>query len=79
MKWVRCVSKLGHGFTYDKIYEVRNYYDFKGQKYIELIDDDGRINTCDMFKSHPNDRIWFEDATAEIRENKINSILDEVG
>ena len=77
MKWVRCVNKLGHGFTYNKIYEVKNYFDWNGLKYIELIDDDGRITTYDMFPSHPNDKIWFEDATAEVRENKINSIIND--
>jgi hypothetical protein len=74
MKWVRCVNKLGHGVTYGKIYKVRNYYDWNGQKYIELIDDDGRITTYDMFQSHPNNRLWFEDATADIRDNKLNDL-----
>jgi hypothetical protein len=46
MKCVRCVNKnLGHSVTYGKIYEVKNYYDWNNQKYIELIDDDGRITT----------------------------------
>ena len=79
MKWVRCVNKLGHGFTYNKIYEVKNYFDWNGLKYIELIDDNDRLILQDMFPSHPNARLWFEDATAEVRENKINSILDEMG
>ena len=74
MKWVRCVNKLGHGVTYGKIYKVRNYYDWNVQKYIELIDDDGRITTYDMFPSHPNDRLWFEDATAHIRDNKLKEL-----
>jgi hypothetical protein len=34
MKWVKCVNKLGNGFTYDKIYEVKNYFDWNGLKYI---------------------------------------------
>lgn len=74
MKWVRCVNKLGHGVTYGKIYKVRNYYDWNDQKYIELIDDDGRITTYDMFPSHPNNRLWFEDATAYIREDKLKEL-----
>jgi hypothetical protein len=74
MKCVRCVNKLGHGVTYGKIYKVRNYYDWNGQKYIELIDDDGRITTYDMFPSHPNNRLWFEGATAYIREDKLKEL-----
>lgn len=74
MKWVRCVNKLGHGVTYGKIYEVVNYYDWKGQKYIELIDNNGHLVTYDMFKSHPNNRLWFEDATADIRDMKLKEL-----
>ena len=74
MKWVKCVNPLAAGLTYNKIYEVRNYYDWNGLKYIELTDDDGRITTYDMFQSYPNDKIWFEDATADIREEKLKQL-----
>ena len=74
MKWVKCINPLAAGLTYNKIYKVRNYHDWNGLKYIELIDDDGRITTYDMFPSHPNAKIWFEDATADIREEKLKEI-----
>ena len=74
MKWVKCVNKLGHGVTYGKIYEVKNLYDWNGLKYIELIDDKGILTTYDIFQSHPNDKIWFEDATADIRDNKLKDL-----
>ena len=77
MKWVKCINKLGMSLTYGKIYEVKAYYDWNNLKYIELIDDEGILVTYDMFQSHPNDKIWFEDATADIRDNKINSILND--
>ena len=77
MKWVKCVNKTGYGFTYDKIYQVKNYFDWNGLKYIELLDDDDRPITIDMFASHPNAKMWFEDATVDIRNNKINSILND--
>lgn len=76
MKWVKCINRLGIALTYGKIYEVKAYYDWNNLKYIELIDDDDRLITIDMFTSH-NAKIWFEDATAEIRNNKINSILND--
>ena len=60
-----------------KIYQVKNYFDWNGLKYIELIEDDDRPITIDMFPSHPNAKMWFEDATTEIRNNKINSILND--
>lgn len=74
MKWVKCVNKLGHGFTYAKIYEVKNYFDWNGLKYIELLDDTGILTTLDMFPSRPNAKLCFEDATAEIRNDKLNKI-----
>jgi hypothetical protein len=79
MKWVKCVNKLGYGVTYGKIYEVANYYDWNGQKFLELIDDDGRITTYDMFQSHPNNRLWFEDATAEVMANERDNKLKQLG
>jgi hypothetical protein len=71
MKWVKCINPLAAALTYNKIYEVVNYYEWNGLKYIELINNAGNLVTYDMFPSHPNDKIWFEDATADIRDIKL--------
>ena len=75
MKWVRCVNKLGHGVTYGKIYKVIKSYspDWSGITYARIINDDGVSSVYDI--SSPTK--WFEDATAEVRENKINSLLND--
>lgn len=53
---------------------MKNLYDWNGLKYIELIDDKGILTTYDIFQSHPNDKIWFEDAKADIRDNKLKEL-----
>lgn len=74
MKWVKCVNKLAADLTYNKIYEVKNFIDWNNLKYIEIIDDKGILTTYDMFPSHPKARTWFEDATADIREDKLKQL-----
>ena len=72
MKWVRCVNKL-KDITTGKIYEVVEYV--KGRPFIRIINDIGEERG--VFLSD------FEDVTAEViakdRDNKINSLLDELG
>lgn len=77
MKYVKCVNPLAVALTYNKIYEVVNYYDYKGQKYIELINNEGNLVTYDMFPGRlasTMGRVWFEDATADIREEKLKEL-----
>ncbi len=54
--------------TLGKIYEVDYYFKISGQ--YKLMDDEG--HSCIMHES------YFKDALGVIRNNKINSILDEI-
>lgn len=69
MKWVKCVYKGSiDRLTVGKIYDVLKQYD----RCITIIVDNGdRLIYFITIK----DIIWFEDATAEIRDNKLNEIL----
>lgn len=74
MKWVKCLYSVNHQYaltTIGKIYEVLSF----DNEVVCIINDDGEKD-CFM---NTRDVIWFEDATAEIRDNKINQILNEVG
>ena len=73
--WVKCINKLGSNLTYGKIYEVikSSTSSWSGVTYARIINDDGVSSVYDI--SSPTK--WFEDATAEVRENKINSILND--
>lgn len=75
--WIKCINKLGINLTYGKIYEVikSSTSSWSGVTYARIINDDGVSSVYDI--SSPTK--WFEDATAEAREIKINSILDELG
>lgn len=78
MKWVRCLysgsTDWNNELTVGKIYKVINYYSNvnKLNETVEIIKDDGELDT--LFLVDP-DGIWFEDATTEVRDNKINDIL----
>jgi len=76
MKWVRCLYKgydWDNDLTVGKIYKVINYYYVdKINETVEIIKDDGEL--AKLFLVDP-EGIWFEDITAEIRDNKINDIL----
>jgi hypothetical protein len=82
MKWVRCVYKgsidrLTVGkidrLTVGKIYEVLNQSDI--YQTVRIITDNGEILT--YFMIIKGCIIWFEDATAEIRDMKLNKILED--
>jgi hypothetical protein len=74
MKWVKCIySGSGNELTIGKIYKVINYSNVnKLDETVEIIKDDGELR--ELLLVDP-DGIWFEDADAEVRDNKINDIL----
>ena len=78
MKWVRCLysgsADWGNELTIGKIYKVINYSSNvnKLDETVEIIKDDGELR--ELLLVDP-DGIWFEDVTAEVRDNKINDIL----
>ena len=65
------MNPLGVNLTYQKIYEVIRCWtsDWSKLTYHVIINDLGDETTYDD--------LWFEDVTAEVRESKINQILDE--
>ena len=71
MKYVKSINPLGVNLTYQKIYEVIRFFtsDWSKLTYHVIINDLGDETTYDD--------LWFEDVTAEVRESKINQILDE--
>ena len=73
MKYVKCVNPLAVNLTYQKVYEVKRYWisRWSNLTYIILINDADFECTYDV-------NTWFKDATAEVRDNKINTILDEI-
>ena len=68
MKYVKCMNPLGVNLTYQKIYEVIRFYtsDWSKLTYHVIINDQGVETTYD--------ELWFEDATAEIRQNKLEEL-----
>ena len=68
MKYVKCINPLGVNLTYQKIYEVIRFYtsDWSKLTYHVIINDQGVETTYD--------ELWFEDATAEIRQNKLEEL-----
>lgn len=68
MKYVKCMNPLGVNLTYQKIYEVIRFYtsDWSKLTYHVIINDQGVETTYD--------ELWFEDATAEIRQNKLEQL-----
>lgn len=86
MKYVRCLYDGDHlvikdkddnivkpTITTGKIYEVVEYLIEMGEEYIKITNNSGNI----VLYAMRYDRIWFEDVTSEVRDNKINQILDE--
>ena len=69
MKYVKCVNPLAINLTYVKVYEVKSLYisDWSNLTYIILINDVGVECTYDI-------HTWFEDATAEVRQNKLKEL-----
>ncbi len=77
MKYVRCIyNNNSHiRLTINKIYEVINLFQIDNQILsIQIIDNKGDESAY-FIKN--NDIVWFEDATAYIRDNKINELLNE--
>jgi hypothetical protein len=74
MKYVECVlTTMGVtlttcSFTKGKIYEVINY----AGDWIRIINDDGNE---EFYYLKDTDGIWFVDATALIREQKLKQLL----
>jgi hypothetical protein len=69
MNWVKCVNPLAINLTYQKVYEVKRYWksDWSNLTYIILINDADFECTYDI-------HTWFEDATAEVRQNKLKEL-----
>jgi len=69
MKFVKCVNPLAVNLTYQKVYEVKSLYvsDWSNLTYIILINDVGVECTYDI-------HTWFEDADAEVRQNKLEQL-----
>lgn len=77
MKYVRCIyNNNSHiRLTINKIYEVINEVKINNQViFIQIIDNKG--DESSYFIKNKN-IVWFEDATAYIRDNKINNLLNE--
>ena len=69
MKYVRCLYvEIGSRLTLNKIYKVSDYFIDKDTMYVEIID-----NTGDK-AIYSEEKNWFEDATAEIRDRKLNDL-----
>jgi hypothetical protein len=69
MKWVKCVNPLAINLTYQKIYEVKSSWlsDWSNLTYIIIVNDADFECTYDI-------HTWFEDATAKVRDNKLNEL-----
>lgn len=69
MKYVKCLYvEVGSRLTLNKIYEVFNHLVIGDDSYVEIIDNTGDRSTYLVNKD------WFEDATTEIRDKKLNDL-----
>ncbi len=69
MKYVKCLYvEVGSRLTLNKIYEVFDYFVDNDNKYVEIIDNTGDKAIYSVEKN------WFEDASAEIRDKKLNDL-----
>jgi hypothetical protein len=68
MKYVKCINPLGVNLTYQKVYEVILYWtsDWSKLTYHVIVNDEGLEATYDD--------LWFEDASAEVRQNKLEQL-----
>lgn len=68
MKFVKCINPLAINLTYQKVYEVILYWtsDWSKLTYHVIVNDIGVEATYDD--------LWFEDATAEVRQNKLEQL-----
>ena len=86
MKWVKYILNVDPKLTIDKTYKVIEYFVEDGEEYVKIITDNGKlilyaiyagvINSAGAINSERGRIKWFEDVTNEVREKKINSILD---
>ncbi len=69
MKYVKCVNPLAVNLTYQKVYEVKSLYvsDWSNLTYIIITND---VDFECTYVIHT----WFEDATVEVRENKLKEL-----
>lgn len=84
MKWIKCIyNGSGDGnfnsLTVGKIYKVVNYNPPKWdsilfEESVDIINDKNELINLYIIDAHCR---WFEDATAEIRNNKIDEILND--
>ncbi len=81
MKWVRCLY-AGGDFDNSPVFRITIGKDYKVlfndgfNQIITIIDDFGMKDYWSMLGT--DGEFWFEDITAEVRDNKINAILNEV-
>lgn len=85
MKWVKCffgekVRKGSYRITHEKVYEVYSREDCKSEQFFIICDNGtlGRFHVSNLEDLKPHE-FGFIDATSEVRDNKINEILDEMG
>ena len=91
MKWVKCTycglhrfeNRVTDGYiTIGEIYKVTEYIVDNGKEYIKIINDLNKESNS-YYAIWAGNYQWFEDATVEgitkDRDNKINSLLDELG
>jgi hypothetical protein len=80
MRYIKCINPLAINLTYGKIYEVISLYtsDWSNVTYVRILNNNGVEVTYDISPSIGDiSKKWFEDATAEVRDNKLNQLLDE--
>ena len=69
MKYVKCLYvEIGSRLTVNKIYKVSDYFIDNDTMYVEIIDNTGDKAIYSVEKN------WIEDATAEIRDKKLNDL-----
>lgn len=69
MKYVKCLYvEVGSRLTLNKIYEVFNHIVIGDDSYVEIIDNIGDKSTYLVNED------WFEDASSEIRNSKLNDL-----
>jgi hypothetical protein len=88
MKWVRCIycglkksEEKSYGYsdgyiTAGEIYKVTEYLIEHGEEYVKIINNYNNESNS-YYAIWAGNKKWFEDVTDEIRDNKINSILNE--
>jgi hypothetical protein len=70
MKYVKCLytEVNSRRLTLNKIYEVLDYFIDGDDNYVEIIDNTGDKAIYSVYKN------WFEDATVEMRDKKLNDL-----